>query len=75
MLAAPDLGQASRDMTSLGDQWREFALITSRFIKNRAQGGDTYQTVVDRLNALADREEATYRHLRKITRILKAARR
>ena len=75
VLAAPELAQASRDMTALGDQWREFALITSRFIKNRAQGGDTYQTVVDQLNALADCEETNYRRLREITRILKDARR
>lgn len=74
VLAAPDLAQASRDMTALGDHWRDFALITSRFIKNRSQSGDTYQTVVDRLNDLADREETAYRRLREITRSLKSAR-
>jgi len=74
VLAAPDLAQASRDMTALGDQWREFALITSRFIKNRSQAGDNCQTVVDRLNDLADREETAYRRLREITRSLRAPR-
>lgn len=74
VLAAPDLAQASRDMTALGDRWREFALITSRFIKNRSQGGDNFQTVVDLLNELANREEAAYRRLREITRSLRPLR-
>ena len=73
IFSSPDLAQASRDMTALGDLWREFALIASRYIKNRQQAGGNFENLVDRLNELANSEEAIYRRLREITRSIKAS--
>ncbi|MEN9974292.1 MAG: hypothetical protein RLZZ282_298, partial [Verrucomicrobiota bacterium] len=73
VLSSPDLGQAGLDMTVLGDRWREFALVAARHVKNRTHAGDTYETMIDMLYELADREEAAYRRLRVITRELTAA--
>lgn len=75
LLASQDLARAGCDMTVLGDQWREFALIAARHVKNRTHADDTYETMIDMLNELANREEAAYRHLRELTRHLQAAHR
>lgn len=75
VLASPELAQAGRDMTLLGDRWREFAVVVARHIKDRSLPGDTYGTLIEMLNELATREEAAYRRLREITRHLPAARR
>jgi hypothetical protein len=71
VFASSDLAQAGRDMTALGDRWREFALVAARHIKNRPHPGDTYETLVEMLNELANREEAAYRRLREIAKGLR----
>jgi hypothetical protein len=75
ILTSDDLAQAGRDMTVLGDRWREFALVCARHVKNRTHADDTYETMIDMLNELANREEAAYRRLREIIQELQAAHR
>jgi hypothetical protein len=75
VLASPELARAGLDMTLLGDQWREFAVITARYVKGRSQAGDNYQTMIDMLNELAEREQTAYRELREITKQLRVTRR
>jgi hypothetical protein len=71
ILSEPDLARLSQEMTALGDQWREFALIASRYIKNRSQVGGDYENLVDRLHELANQEEIIYRRLREIIKNIK----
>lgn len=57
----------SGEMTLIGDQWRDFALDASRIYKNRSNTAaiDQYDAVALQLEALADREEAFFKQLRK----------
>ncbi|MFK5974201.1 MAG: BtrH N-terminal domain-containing protein [Flavobacteriaceae bacterium] len=55
----------SKEMTEIGDQWRDFALEASRIYKNRSTQTDAYNKVADQLAALADREEIFFQTLRK----------
>ncbi len=55
----------SKEMTEIGDQWRDFALEASRIYKNRSTQTDAYNKVADQLAALADREEVFFKALRK----------
>ncbi|PHQ62156.1 MAG: peptidase [Maribacter sp.] len=55
----------SKEMTEIGDQWRDFALEASRIYKNRSTQTDAYNKVADQLAALADREEVFFKTLRK----------
>ncbi len=55
----------SKEMTEIGDQWRDFALEASRVYKNRSVQTDAYNKVADQLLDLAKREEAFFKALRK----------
>jgi hypothetical protein len=66
ILDKPWLNDVSREMTEIGDQWREFALQAARCFKNRDNGLTSYDALADRLIAIADREEKVFRQLRKI---------
>ncbi|RKN82395.1 BtrH N-terminal domain-containing protein [Ulvibacterium marinum] len=55
----------SKEMTEIGDQWRDFALEASRVYKNRSVQTDAYNKVADQLLDLAKREEAFFQALRK----------
>ncbi|WP_425235539.1 BtrH N-terminal domain-containing protein [Ulvibacterium sp.] len=56
----------SKEMTEIGDQWRDFALEASRVYKNRSVQTDAYNKVADQLLDLAKREEAFFQALRKV---------
>ena len=55
----------SKQMTEIGDQWRDFALDASRIYKNRSAESDGYNKIADQLEALAQREETFFRTLKK----------
>lgn len=55
----------SKEMTEIGDQWRDFALEASRVYKNRSAHTDVYSKVADQLMDLAQREEVFFKALRK----------
>lgn len=67
LLENDKLLERSREMTVIGDQWRDFALAASRIYKNRSNTGsiNEYHTVALQLEALADKEEAFFKQLRK----------
>jgi hypothetical protein len=67
VLQKPWLNDLSREMTAIGDQWREFAVQAARCFKNRDKGLTSYDGLADMLFAIADREEMVFRQLRKIT--------
>lgn len=60
------LGEASKEMTEIGDLWRDFALDASRIYKNRKAKNDGYNNIASQLEAIADKEEIFFKKLRKI---------
>ena len=66
-LNQPWLNDRSREMTEVGDRWREFAVIAVRIFKNRAGMDDPYSAAADVLMDIADREERLFQKLRGIT--------
>ncbi|MFO7368688.1 MAG: BtrH N-terminal domain-containing protein [Bacteroidales bacterium] len=67
ILQQPWLNEVSRDMTAVGDLWREFAVMAARCFKNRDKGQTSYDELADRLMTIADREEKIFLRLRKIS--------
>lgn len=65
ILNNPALMESSKEMTAIGDSWREFALQISRIYKNRKSGEEVYEELSKQLYELADREEAFYKKLKK----------
>lgn len=59
------LAELSKEMTEIGDLWRDFALEASRIYKNRSAKTDAYNTVASQLEIIADKEEAFFKKLRK----------
>jgi hypothetical protein len=67
ILQQPWLNEVSRDMTVVGDLWREFAVMAARCFKSRDKGLTSYDTLADRLMIIADREEKIFRRLTEIS--------
>jgi predicted transcriptional regulator len=65
-LEQPWLNDMSKEMTEVGDRWREFAVIAGRIFKNRAGQEDSYIAASNVLLDIADLEEKIYRRLRQI---------
>ena len=59
------LNDLSAEMTTIGDEWRDFALNASRIIKNRNNDTEAYNKLSDQLAQLADLEEVFFRKLKK----------
>ncbi|MCG2460194.1 BtrH N-terminal domain-containing protein [Flavobacteriaceae bacterium F89] len=59
------LVELSKEMTTIGDLWREFAVEASRIYKNRSAQDDAYNKVADQLEIIANREEKFFKKLRK----------
>lgn len=57
----------SKEMTEIGDQWRDFALEASRIYRNRSTSTavDKYDAVASQLEAIAYRERDFFRKLKK----------
>ncbi len=71
-LEEPALAEASRGMARIGDRWRDFALVATRFVKGRPDPGDNYAAMAGMVQDLADREEAFFRGLWKLAKAIRA---
>ncbi|MBN2481052.1 MAG: BtrH N-terminal domain-containing protein [Bacteroidales bacterium] len=67
ILDIPRLNDVSREMTAVGDRWREFAYHAARVFKNRDNGMTTYEMLADMLLTIADMEEHVFKQLRTIS--------
>lgn len=65
ILKNKDLKILAREITDIGDLWRDFALDASRLYKNRSNEFDGYNKVSEKLFHIADKEEAFYKKLKK----------
>jgi uncharacterized protein DUF4872/butirosin biosynthesis protein H-like len=59
------LRDLSFEISEIGDQWREFAVITGRIVKNRIKTDESYDKAADLLLVIADREEKFFKKLKK----------
>jgi hypothetical protein len=66
ILGIDKLNTLSEEMTSIGDQWREFAIVAARIVKNRSGERETYEVASDMLLNIADRERNLYKQLKRI---------
>lgn len=62
----PELNELSKEITQIGDLWRDFAIAASRLYKNRSKEFDGYAKASDRLMELADKEEVFFKKLKKV---------
>ena len=65
VLDKPNLSELSKEMTEIGDLWRDFAVDASRIYKNRSSQTDGYNKVADQLQTIAKREEVFFKKLKK----------
>jgi hypothetical protein len=64
LLQMPVLNDLSKEMTLIGDAWRDFAYQASRVFKNRDKGLTSYDMLADMLMVIAKREQEVFRQLR-----------
>ncbi|KUF44691.1 Butirosin biosynthesis protein H, N-terminal [Myroides marinus] len=55
----------SKEMTTIGDSWRDFAVNAARVYKKRKNGEDVYIALSKELMSLADREEQFFKKLKR----------
>lgn len=60
-----ELSERSKEMTEIGDLWRDFAVDASRIYKNRSGQSDGYNKIADQLEVIGNLEEAFFKKLRK----------
>lgn len=65
ILKNKELQNMSKEITEIGDLWRDFAIDASRLYKNRSLEFDGYNKVSDKLLIIADKEEEFYKKLKK----------
>ncbi|MFD1603287.1 BtrH N-terminal domain-containing protein [Flavobacterium artemisiae] len=65
ILGNEELKTLSKEMTQIGDSWRDFAVEASRIYKNRSVKADAYNTIADELLDIANREEIFFKKLKK----------
>jgi CTP-dependent riboflavin kinase len=65
VLHKPELKSLSKEITEIGDLWRDFAIDASRLYKNRSSEFDGYTKVSEKLMSIADKEEQFYKKLKK----------
>jgi len=57
------LKNTSQQMTAVGDQWREFALLAVTAIRRKKGKKIDFSTIKDKLNSVADAETRVYKEL------------
>lgn len=67
LLNKPEWHEMSKEMTQIGDLWRDFALQASRVYKDRSNlaAGGEYETLAQQLETIADKEKAFFKQLKK----------
>jgi len=63
LLELPRLAELSRELTEIGDRWREFALFAARRCKGRGEEETSFSALAAILVDCADREEKLFRCL------------
>jgi hypothetical protein len=72
LFGSEDLSQLSRDMTIIGDTWRDFSVMSARIIKQRNKPEENFAEAGGLILKCADLEEEFFKKLQKVARKLKA---
>jgi len=72
LFGSGELAESSRDMTAIGDTWREFTVTAARIIKQKDKAEETFAKAGGLIRKCADREEAFSKNLQKVAGKLKA---
>jgi len=72
LFGSSGLADLSREMTEIGDIWREFAVVSARIIKQRGQSDETFAKAGGLMMVCAGREERLFKDLHQVARNLKA---
>lgn len=72
LFGSAKLSDLSREMTAIGDVWREFAVVSARIIKQRGQSEETFAKAGGLMLICAGREERLFKDLNQVARKLKA---
>lgn len=72
LFSCADLARISLEMTSIGDLWRDFAVVSARVIKQRGGPGDNIDKVSELMLECAAREEKLFKNLQDVAGKLKA---
>jgi hypothetical protein len=70
LFGSSELACLSKEMTAIGDIWREFAVVSARIIKQRGQSEETFAKAGGLVLNCANREEVFYKNLQKVVRKL-----
>jgi hypothetical protein len=58
--------ELSKEMTDIGDMWRDFSYRAAKICKERSEDKDGYNTIANLLLDIADREEQLFSKLKKL---------
>jgi hypothetical protein len=72
LFGSAELAELSKDMTAIGDIWREFAIVSARIIKQRGQSEETFAKAGGLMLICARHEEQLFKDLNNVVRKLKA---
>ena len=72
LFESPELDDLSREMTAIGDTWREFAVTAARIIKKRGKNEETFAKAGGLMLICAGREEELFKNLRIVASKLKS---
>ncbi len=72
LFGSSELAELSKDMTAIGDIWREFAVVSARIIKQRGESQETFAKAGGLMLICAGREEEFFKNLDKVVRKIKA---
>jgi len=72
LFGSSELADLSKEMTAIGDIWREFAVVSARIIKQRDQSENTFAKAGGLMMICAGREEQLFKDLNIVVRKLKA---
>jgi hypothetical protein len=68
VLGRSEFEEFSAIMTSIGDKWRQFALVSSRICKGRADSSETYSAIANILRDCAKQEKSLFEDISKAVR-------
>lgn len=68
LLERPELRDKAKEMTEIGDMWREFAFEAGRMVKGREEAGSTFGTLADKLEAIGKAEQRFFKDLMRISK-------
>jgi len=72
LFESDELAELSKEMTAIGDIWREFAIVAARVVKQRGHDENTFAKAGGLMLICAGREEQLFKDLDRLIMTLKA---